>query len=444
MSFEINPVLAGKFDAPADDSATINASVTGGNDSASAVDSRRYTQFDRTITDAGTATMSFGDIVDMLNPLEHIPVVSSVYRAITGDTINPVARVTGDILYGGAMGIGSAVLGGVGAIADTEIASENGKDSSGLVLSALFGPDETDNPVQLASADTGKTTSSPAAGNSLPPPAGTQNMVVAQVANVAQPAQAALQIPVNSPNMPSSPAPNAAPATPPVSSGMALNTHSSDAPSPFAAPTAQDAEAAVSPPTAASAPPANSPVTPSSAASSPAPTASTPTAPSGTIPMLASTKGANASKQAFGGVMAPPQGNIQAQDMAMALAEGAPSMRMGHTIYTNRLMNGPHPLPPMLSSGNAPAVSSTTPAPAYAPPPVLPATSSFTSSSAMDPSAAAASLLANSGQNQSFAAGGMSTMPPAFMQDMMFKAVSQYRSVASGPGGNGGSLNLTN
>ena len=40
--------------------------------------------------------------------------------------------------------------------------------------------------------------------------------------------------------------------------------------------------------------------------------------------------------------------------MALALSQGAPSMRMGHMIYTNKLVNGAHPLPPMLTTG-APA-----------------------------------------------------------------------------------------
>ncbi len=32
---------------------------------------------------------SFGDIVDIINPLQHIPVVSTIYREMTGDDIGP-------------------------------------------------------------------------------------------------------------------------------------------------------------------------------------------------------------------------------------------------------------------------------------------------------------------------------------------------------------------
>lgn len=51
---------------------------------------------------------SFGDVLDILNPLQHIPLVNLIYRNLTGDdNIKPYAQVAGDIAYGGAVG-GSA------------------------------------------------------------------------------------------------------------------------------------------------------------------------------------------------------------------------------------------------------------------------------------------------------------------------------------------------
>ena len=47
---------------------------------------------------------SFGDFLDIINPLQHIPIISSFYREITGDEISPHARVIGDTLF--AMGCG--------------------------------------------------------------------------------------------------------------------------------------------------------------------------------------------------------------------------------------------------------------------------------------------------------------------------------------------------
>ncbi|MEM7568235.1 MAG: hypothetical protein AAF337_00430 [Pseudomonadota bacterium] len=50
----------------------------------------------------------FGDFIDMINPLHHIPGVGQVYRAITGDTISDNARLAGGGLYAGPLGIGIA------------------------------------------------------------------------------------------------------------------------------------------------------------------------------------------------------------------------------------------------------------------------------------------------------------------------------------------------
>lgn len=52
-------------------------------------------------------SLGFGDIVDALNPLQHLPGVSSVYRYVTGDDISLAARLAGDFLYGGPVGLAS-------------------------------------------------------------------------------------------------------------------------------------------------------------------------------------------------------------------------------------------------------------------------------------------------------------------------------------------------
>lgn len=50
------------------------------------------------------SSLSFGDFIDLINPLQHIPVVSSIYRAITGDQISDPMRILGGALYGGVIG----------------------------------------------------------------------------------------------------------------------------------------------------------------------------------------------------------------------------------------------------------------------------------------------------------------------------------------------------
>jgi len=59
---------------------------------------------------AAAEEFGFGDFVDMVNPLQHIPVVSSLYRGVTGDDIKPIGNIIGGALYGGALGAAGGVL----------------------------------------------------------------------------------------------------------------------------------------------------------------------------------------------------------------------------------------------------------------------------------------------------------------------------------------------
>ncbi len=54
-------------------------------------------------------SLSFADLIDVINPLQHIPLVSSVYRAVTGDEISAPARIAGSALFFGPLGVASAV-----------------------------------------------------------------------------------------------------------------------------------------------------------------------------------------------------------------------------------------------------------------------------------------------------------------------------------------------
>ncbi len=48
----------------------------------------------------------FGVALDAVNPLQHIPGVSNIYRAATGDDINPLSSMAGGFLFGGPVGLG--------------------------------------------------------------------------------------------------------------------------------------------------------------------------------------------------------------------------------------------------------------------------------------------------------------------------------------------------
>lgn len=89
--------------------------------------------------------LSFADLVDTLNPLQHIPIVSELYRSVTGDKISPHARVAGGTLYGGPIGAVASVMSlavsgnGEKGVGDTLLASMLGDEPAPATLMASAG-----------------------------------------------------------------------------------------------------------------------------------------------------------------------------------------------------------------------------------------------------------------------------------------------------------------
>jgi hypothetical protein len=74
----------------------------------------------------------FNHVLDVVNPLQHLPVVGTLYRAITGDKIGAVEKIAGDTLYGG-------LWGAVGSVADVAFEAATGKDFGGTMLAMVTG-----------------------------------------------------------------------------------------------------------------------------------------------------------------------------------------------------------------------------------------------------------------------------------------------------------------
>ena len=72
----------------------------------------------------------FHDVIDVINPLQHLPVVSMVYRELTGDQIHPMSQILGGALFGGPVG---AVSGTVNAISTMQ----TGRDLGGHALAMV-------------------------------------------------------------------------------------------------------------------------------------------------------------------------------------------------------------------------------------------------------------------------------------------------------------------
>lgn len=65
---------------------------------------------------------SFKDIIDSVNPLQQVPIVGSLYRSLSGDTISAASRLAGGALLGGPVGLlAAAVSAGVDALTGGDI-----------------------------------------------------------------------------------------------------------------------------------------------------------------------------------------------------------------------------------------------------------------------------------------------------------------------------------
>jgi hypothetical protein len=89
---------------------------------------------------------SFGDFLDIINPLQHIPVVSTIYRHLTGDEIGTPEKIAGDTLYGGVTGL-------ICSIGDALFAEVTGKSVGDTVYAALIGDDDKTAPATAVAAN---------------------------------------------------------------------------------------------------------------------------------------------------------------------------------------------------------------------------------------------------------------------------------------------------
>jgi hypothetical protein len=94
------------------------------------------------------------DFLDLINPLQHIPGVAQIYRAVTGDEINGAASLLGAIPYGPFSGLGI-----IATVADLAIKDTTGKDMGENLVAMVFGDDKkpsgagTTAPADMAEAE---------------------------------------------------------------------------------------------------------------------------------------------------------------------------------------------------------------------------------------------------------------------------------------------------
>ena len=89
---------------------------------------------------------NFDALIDTINPLQHIPLVSTLYREITGDKMGAPASIAGGALYGGVLGFFSA-------LGNEFLRAVTGHDVGETILSLLQGNGDTAAPANVASSD---------------------------------------------------------------------------------------------------------------------------------------------------------------------------------------------------------------------------------------------------------------------------------------------------
>lgn len=94
----------------------------------------------------------FGDLLDTVNPLQHIPILSSLYRTITNTEISPLADIAGSTIYGGPIGGAIAAVSQVGKAAFHGIM---GDTSATEVASAAPVPAVTSSAIEPAAGGSG-------------------------------------------------------------------------------------------------------------------------------------------------------------------------------------------------------------------------------------------------------------------------------------------------
>ncbi len=84
----------------------------------------------------GEDGLQVSDVLDVINPLHHIPFVSTLYQELTGDTISTAAKIAGGALLGGPIGL-------IAAVFDTVFTNETGRNVAGSAVAALTGETKT-------------------------------------------------------------------------------------------------------------------------------------------------------------------------------------------------------------------------------------------------------------------------------------------------------------
>lgn len=78
----------------------------------------------------GKEGFSFFDLIDVVNPLQHIPIIGTLYREMTGDTLDALPRIAGSTLFFGPLGAAFST-------ANVVVEEVSGQDIGDHIMTAL-------------------------------------------------------------------------------------------------------------------------------------------------------------------------------------------------------------------------------------------------------------------------------------------------------------------
>ncbi|MFH1806482.1 MAG: hypothetical protein ABID63_16500 [Pseudomonadota bacterium] len=160
MSPSVNAGVNVSVSAPAA-TATSSTASAAGLDASSNPDEAEGRSFSEVLF--GEDGFEFTDMLDVINPLQHIPIVGMLYRSITGDELGNGARVAGGTLFGGIFGLAGAAI---DAVVDMTTGQDTGSHVMAMFESGDEAPDE--GPVMAnATPATGTSASVSTAGKGL-------------------------------------------------------------------------------------------------------------------------------------------------------------------------------------------------------------------------------------------------------------------------------------
>lgn len=82
------------------------------------------------VVPVGANAPGLGEFLQALNPLQHLPLIGTAYRALTGATIEPAARVVGGLIFGGPLGM-------IGSLINAFVEEDSGADVTGHFMAMV-------------------------------------------------------------------------------------------------------------------------------------------------------------------------------------------------------------------------------------------------------------------------------------------------------------------